>query len=138
MGLPTLRYAAMVSTMTFEAAVRAHARFREATGLGGDAGDAILAHLQRTSASDRPFASAARVVLVAAVVSRELLTTVPRLNERDPDLDIRCVRLRPHILDGRSPLSVAASGPAVGVEDVLAPIGLRRPRPRIAFEQSST
>lgn len=117
MELQALRYAAMVSTMTLEAAVRAHARFREATGLAGDAQAAILEHLGWSAVDDAPFAIDVRIVLVAADFSRELLTSVLWLNERD--LDIRCVRLRPHDLDGRTLLDVEQIVPLPAASDYL-------------------
>lgn len=46
MDLQAVRYAAMVSAMRFEQAVDAHARFRAALGLGGDAKDEILSFLR--------------------------------------------------------------------------------------------
>lgn len=117
MELQALRYAAMVSTMTFDAAVRAHARFRQATGLTGDAQAAILEHLGWSAVDDAPFAIDVRIVLVAADFSRELLTSVLWLGERD--LDIRCVRLRPHDLDGRTLLDVEQVVPLPAASDYL-------------------
>jgi hypothetical protein len=94
MELQAIRYAAMVSTMTFERAVAARGNFLKLTG--GDPQDAardILEFLEWDEAQPDEFARDVRVILVAAEFSKELTTTVLWLNERD--LDIRCVRMRP-------------------------------------------
>ena len=95
MELQALRYAAMVSTMTFEQAVRAHAAFLRATGRDADeAESAILEHLGVDEIDEDAFAQDVRIVLASAQFSRELTGAVLWLNERG--LDIRCVRLIPY------------------------------------------
>jgi len=94
MELQSLRYAAMVSTMTFEQAVQAHRSYRARRGIDGDAQQAILEFLGWASPEEELFAGEVRIVLVAADFSREMTTAVLWLNERD--LDIRCVQLRPY------------------------------------------
>jgi len=99
MELQAIRYAAMVSTMTFEQAVSARAGFLRATG--GDpaaAAQSILEFLEWDEPREDEFARDVRVVLVAAEFSKELTTAVLWLNSRE--LDIRCVRLRPCKSDG--------------------------------------
>jgi hypothetical protein len=97
MELQALRYAAMVSTMTFDQAVHAHARYLAERGIEGDARTRILEFLRRESEELVVFAPDVRIVLASADFSKEITTTVLWLNERD--LDIRCVRLRPHRLN---------------------------------------
>lgn len=92
MELQALRYAAMVSSMTLEQVIHAHAR-----ALGGDeeaARGAVLSFLQLDSADEVELSGEVRIVLVAADFSTELTTTVLWLNQRD--LDITCIRLRPY------------------------------------------
>jgi hypothetical protein len=50
------------------------------------------------------FAADTRIVLVSGEFSKEITTAVLWLNERE--LDIRCVRLRPYSLDGRTLLDI--------------------------------
>jgi hypothetical protein len=94
MELQALRYAAMVSRMTFEQAVDAHARWLKANGGGPDAEKAILDFLGWSEPDEEQFGQDVRIVLVSAEFSKELTTSVLWLNERD--LDVRCVRLRPY------------------------------------------
>ena len=98
MELQAIRYAAMVSTMTFERAVAAHANYLRGIGDPKDASSSILDFLEWDEPREDEFALKTRIVLVAAEFSKELTTAVIWLNERD--LDIRCVRMRPCKSDG--------------------------------------
>lgn len=99
MDLQAIRYAAMVSTMTFSQAVAAHGGYLTALGRQEDPRAALLEFLGWDDANDDLFAQEVRIVLVSAEFSKELTTTVLWLNECS--LDIRCVRLKPYNLDGR-------------------------------------
>lgn len=99
MELQAIRYAAMVSTMTFDQAVAARARFQNQHNIEGDPEQAILNFLEWDEPDEERFAQTVRIVLVSADFSKELTTAVMWLNTRD--LDIRCVRLKPYALDGR-------------------------------------
>jgi Domain of unknown function (DUF4268) len=104
MELQAIRYAAMVSSMTFDQLVDAHARF-----IGGDeahqkAEFAILSFLGWDSPSDGSLSDEVKIILVAANFSIELTTAVLWLNKRD--LDITCIRLKPYRLDGHILLDV--------------------------------
>jgi len=95
MELQSIRYASLVSAMSFERAVAIHQRFLDSIGRGReDARAAILAFLGWEVADDELFAQDVRIVLAASGFSRELTTAVLWLNERQ--LDIRCVRLKPY------------------------------------------
>lgn len=102
--LQAIRYAAMVSTMTFEQAVEAHAEYRTRRGIAGDAAAEILTFLDWDEPDDNKFATDVSIVLVAADFSKEVTTSVLWLNERD--LDIVCVRLRPYQIADRIVLDV--------------------------------
>lgn len=104
MELQAIRYAAMVSAMTFEQATAAHGAYRQARALDGDAEEALLEFLGWDEADEDSFAQQVRIVLVAGDFSRELTTAVLWLNEHD--LDIRCVRLKPYSWQGRLLLDV--------------------------------
>ena len=95
MELQAIRYAAMVSKMTFADAVNAHAKFL--TKIGGSASEAenlILNFLGWDEPKGSEFGQDVRIVLVSANFSKEVTTSVLWLNERD--LDVRCVRLTPY------------------------------------------
>jgi uncharacterized protein DUF4268 len=94
MELQAVRYAAMVSTMTFEQAVEAHDRFLKQLGQEEGAEQAILEFLDWEEADEEAFGQDVRIVLVSAEFGKELTTAVMWLNERD--LDVRCIRIKPY------------------------------------------
>ncbi len=99
MELQAIRYAAMVSSMTLDQAVAAHAKM-----LGGEAADlvarnAILEFLELDSIEDAELNADVRIILVSADFSSEITTSVIWLNQHG--LDIRCIRLRPYKMNGQ-------------------------------------
>ena len=94
MELQALRYAAMVSTLTFNRAVEIHQQYLDKRGLEKRAEEEILNFLDWSDPSEEQFPTDVRVVLASGDFSKELTTAVMWLNERD--LDIRCVRLQPY------------------------------------------
>jgi hypothetical protein len=94
MDLQAIRYASMVSSMTFEQAVQAHTAYLKSRGIDEDAGERILGFLGWEEADENEFAQQVQIVLASAEFSRELTTSVLWL--RDHDLEIRCVRLQPY------------------------------------------
>lgn len=109
MELQALRYAAMISTMTFAQVVSACAKYRVKRSLDDATEDAVRAELLgwlETDDEDEPvIAREVGVVLVSEDFSSEITTTVLWLNEFH-DFDIRCIRLRPYELDDRLLLDV--------------------------------
>lgn len=93
MELQAIRYAAMVSTMTFARAAEVFQALLDKGGAKEEARGKLLAFLGWDEPREDDFAQDVRIVLVAADFSKELTTAVLWLNERD--LDIRCVRLKP-------------------------------------------
>jgi hypothetical protein len=105
MELQAIRYAAMVSKMTFADAVNAHTRFL--TKIGGNPSEAeneILNFLGWDEPKGSEFGKDVRIVLVSSNFSKEITTSVLWLNERD--LDIRCVRLIPYQIMGKTLLDI--------------------------------
>lgn len=95
MELQALRYAAMVSSMTFAQAAVAHRVYLDAQGRHDvDAQANILEFLGVGVEEGATLASEVRIVLAAADFSKEITTTVLWLNASG--LDVRCVRMRPH------------------------------------------
>jgi hypothetical protein len=95
MELQAIRYAAMISAMTFAQLVEAHASFLRASSK--EAEDAILSFLGWSESNEELFASEVKVILASGDFSRELTTSVIWLNQHS--LDIRCVRLKPYRTD---------------------------------------
>jgi hypothetical protein len=102
--LQAIRYAAMVSTMTFEQAVTAHQAYLEVRGSESDARQRILDFLSWDDPIEDDFGQSVRILLAATTFPRELTTAVLWLN--DNGLDIRCVRIQPYRLDDRILLDV--------------------------------
>lgn len=94
MELQALRYAAMVSTLTFVRASEIYQKYLLSVGSEANAENALLDFLGWEEPQEDDFASDVRIILVSANFSKELTTSVMWLNERN--LDIRCVRLIPY------------------------------------------
>ena len=97
MELQALRYAAMISTMTFKEAVESHARYTNTDTI--EAENNLVQHIHDDDNIEEIFGSDVRVVLASADFSPELVASVNWLNNRD--LDIRCIRLCPFKLTDR-------------------------------------
>jgi hypothetical protein len=95
MELQAIRYAAMVSKMTFpqlQSAYESHLKqLGESTE---DAQDKLLQFLGWDEPQEDKFAQDIRIILASPNFSKELTTSVMWLN--DFDVDIRCVRLKPY------------------------------------------
>ena len=95
MELQAIRYASMVSTMTFSRAVEIHAEYLSGHGENsGEAQQRILEFLGWEEPDEENFAADVRIVLVSEDFGKELTTAVLWL--RDHDIDICCVRLKPY------------------------------------------
>jgi hypothetical protein len=99
MELQAIRYAAMVSTMTFNKTMEVFTNFLRRMNSTTDARQTLLDFLDWEEPDEDRFAQDVRIVLVSAEFSRELTGAVMWLNDRN--LDIRCVRLKPYSDNGR-------------------------------------
>ncbi|QDV35690.1 hypothetical protein [Tautonia plasticadhaerens] len=99
MELQAIRYAAMVSTLTFGKVVDVYADHLRRIGEPTDARTALLEFLGWEEEDEDLFAQDVRIVLASAEFSKELTTAVIWLN--DHGLDIRCVRMKPYDDNGR-------------------------------------
>jgi hypothetical protein len=99
MDLQSIRYASMVSPMTFDKAADAFGQYLKQLGREDDPRAAILDFLGWGEPIDGEFANDVRIVLASAEFSKELTSSVLWLN--DHGIDIRCVRLKPYNLEGR-------------------------------------
>jgi hypothetical protein len=94
MELQALRYAAMVSTLTFSRATEIYQKYLLSISSEDVAENNLLDFLGWEEPQEDSFALDVRIILVSADFSKELTTSVMWLNERN--LDIRCVRLIPY------------------------------------------
>lgn len=91
MELQALRYAAMVSTLTFSRATEIYQKHLISIGSEDNAENNLIEFLGWEEPQEDDFGLDVRIILVSANFSKELTTSVMWLNERN--LDIRCVRL---------------------------------------------
>lgn len=94
MELQALRYAAMVSTLTFSRAIEIYQRYLLSINSMDNSEERLLNFLNWEEPREEEFALDVRIILVSANFSKELTTSVMWLNERN--LDIRCIRLVPY------------------------------------------
>lgn len=99
MELQALRYAAMVSTLTFSRTIEIYQKYLVSIGREDNAESILLDFLGWEEPQEDDFALDARIILVSSNFSKELTTCVMWLNERN--LDIRCVRLIPYKYQGQ-------------------------------------
>ncbi|MDH5190064.1 MAG: hypothetical protein OEW89_02315 [Gammaproteobacteria bacterium] len=128
MELQAIRYAAMVSTLTFERVIEIYSKYLGANNIEGDAREKILDFLEWEEADEDQFAQDVRIVLASAEFSKELTTAVMWLNERN--LDIRCVRLKPYKDGDRTLLDVQTVIPLPEAEDYQVKIREKQQKER--------
>lgn len=130
MELQAIRYAAMVSAMTFDKAVDVFAHHLQTIGSDADARTTILEFLEWEEPDEDHFAQDVRIVLASAEFSKELTTAVMWLNDRG--LDIRCVRIKPYQDDGRVLIDVQQVIPLPEAADYVVRIKEKEVRERSA------
>jgi hypothetical protein len=91
--LQAIRYAAMVSTMTYQKAIAVYSAHLKQENKS-DAEGKLLEFLEWDEPQEDDFAQNVRIVLVSSAFSKEITTSVMWLNERN--MDIRCVRMNPY------------------------------------------
>ena len=124
MELQALRYAAMVSAMTFDQVVWTHEQYLEKEGIDKDARDEVLSFLQWEDEGGDPAIGDVRIILVSGGFSKELTTAVLWLIERG--LDIRCVRLKPYRVDELLLADIQQILPLREAQDYIIQIGKKR------------
>jgi hypothetical protein len=132
--LQALRYAAMVSKMTFEEAVETLRRYYGLRQREDDPKARLLEFLGWNDPTEGRFGEDVRIVLAAADFSPEVTSTVLWLNERD--LDFRCVRLQPYRLGASILLDVQQIIPLPEAADYQIQIRQKQRETRAAAEQA--
>lgn len=134
MELQAIRYAAMVSTLTFDKVVDIYGRFLSKLGLDGNPESKILEFLEWDEPIDDEFAQEVRIILASKEFSKELTTAVIWLNTRG--LDIRCIRMKPYNDKGRVFLDVQTVIPLPEAEDYQVQIREKQQKERISRNSS--
>lgn len=118
MELQAIRYASMVSAMTFERAVQIHEEFlHRMEQPSSEARSRMLKFLGWSEANEESFANDVRIVLASEGFSKELTTAVLWL--RDREIDIRCIKLRPYVADGQTFVDVQQIIPLPEAQDYI-------------------
>jgi hypothetical protein len=132
--LQALRYASMVSKMTFDEAVETLRRHYAQRQREDDPKARLLEFLGWGDPTDGRFGDDVRIVLAAADFTAEVTSTVLWLNERD--LDFRCVRLQPYRLGASILLDVQQIIPLPEAADYQVQIRQKQRETRTAAEHS--
>lgn len=136
MELQAIRYASMVSTMTFEDATAAFVEHLTRIGKESQGARGInLKFLGWDEPDELQFAQDVQIILASAEFSRELTSSVLWLI--DHGIDIRCVRLKPYSLDGRLLVDVQQIIPLPEVGDYLVHVREKAQKERQARERRS-
>ena len=130
MELQSIRYAAMISAMTFDRAVEVYTEFLKQLGSTEDARTSLLDFLEWEEPDEDHFAQDVRIVLVSAEFSKELTTAVIWLNERG--LDIECVRIKPYSDSGRILVDIQQIIPLPEAEDYRVRLKEKQQRERVS------
>jgi hypothetical protein len=104
MDLQAMRYAAMISVMTFGEVVSAFTDYLARLGRSESAEQVILTFLGWDTPLEDRFAQAVHIILVAAEFPKELTSSVLWLNESG--LNIKCVKLQPYEIAGQVILDI--------------------------------
>ncbi|HDS3817670.1 hypothetical protein [Morganella morganii] len=96
MELQALRYAAMISTMSFSKACEYYEKYLEDNDI--DAKEKILDFVELEETDLVNFGKDIRIILASADFDKELTTTAIWLN--DKGVDIKCIRLTPYNFNG--------------------------------------
>lgn len=98
MELQALRYASMVSTLTFKRAVEIFEKYLKSIESDLNPQEEILSFLGWSEEESKDeFANDVKIILVSSDFSKELTTSVMWLNERK--IDIKCFRLIPYKME---------------------------------------
>jgi hypothetical protein len=132
MDLQAIRYAAMVSAMTFERAIDVYSEYLGRIGSDLDPLASILEFLEWDEPDEDSFGQNVRLLLAAADFSKELTTAVMWLNEQG--LDIRCVRIKPYVYGEKILADVQQVIPLPEAEDYRVRIKEKQQRERAAHK----
>ncbi len=127
MELQALRYAAMISEMTFDQLINTFASYKSKVPPDVDeAKKEILDFLGWDDVNESQFAQETRIILAAADFRKEITTTVIWLRE-NYGLDIKCVRMKPYrMLDGTVLIDMQQLIPLPEATEFQTQIGVKK------------
>lgn len=128
MELQAIRYAAMVSTLTFDKAVEIYSGFMTQLGIDGDPEAKLLEFLEWDEPEEDEFAQEVIIILASKEFSKELTTSVIWLNNQG--LDIRCIRMKPYKDNEKILLDIQTVIPLPEAEDYQVKIREKQEKER--------
>lgn len=134
MELQSIRYASMISTLTFEKLIPIYQQYLTENNLNEDATSKLLEFLDWSEPNDDDFAQEIKIILASAEFSKELTTSVMWLN--DFGLDIQCIRMHPYNDNGQTYLDIQTVIPIPEVEDYQIRIREKKQKERESRSQS--
>jgi len=134
MELQALRYASMISTMSFERCITIYQNYLETREIAKDAKDELMMFLEWETPLEDEFASNVRIVLASADFSKELTTSVMWLISKG--IDITCVKFSPYIFKNEILLDINQIIPLPEAESYLIKIKERTIERQIAIQSS--
>lgn len=126
MDLQAIRYAAMISSMTFAQAVRIFGDYLKVRGDDRDAEQTLLRFLNWSEPHEDRFGQDVRIVLASAEFSKEITTAVLWLCGKG--LSIRCVRIKPYTDNDLTLLDVQPIVPLPEAEDFIIRVNEKQKR----------
>ena len=129
MELQAIRYAAMVSVMTFDKTVEVYGKYLQKIGNETDPESSLMEFLGWIDVDEEAFAQDVRIILVSADFSKEITTSVMWLNERD--LNICCIRLKPYSYNNRTVVDIQQIIPLPEVEEYQVKIREKAQKERL-------
>lgn len=118
MELQALRYASMISTMTFEEAIEVFRKYKQQNGFPNYSLEEAKLKIEgfiEVDVVEAGFAEDVKAILVSQDFSVELTTSVIWLNERN--LDITCMKIQPYNDDGKILIDIQQIIPLPEAED---------------------
>jgi hypothetical protein len=134
MELQALRYASMISTLTFSKLVQIYQKYIDKRELGFSGRATLLEFLGWVEPDEDNFAQEVKIVLASAEFSKELTTSVIWLN--DFGLDIRCIRMHPYMDENKILIDIQTVIPVPETADYQIKIREKKQQERAARSQS--
>lgn len=134
MELQSIRYAAMISTLTFEKLVPIYAQYLRSNQIDKDASQSLLEFLDWNEPDEDTFAKEVKIILASAEFSKELTSSVMWLN--DFGINIKCVRMNPYVMNGKTLLDIQTVIPIPEAADYQIRIREKKQKEREARTHS--
>lgn len=134
MELQALRYASMISTMSFEKCIKIYQKYIDVRGFEKNAREELMTFLEWETTLENEFASDVKIVLASADFSKELTTSVMWLISKG--IDITCVKLTPYSFKNDLLLDINQIIPLPEAESYLIKIKEKTAERQIAIQSS--